>query len=295
MLDITREQLEKLYNKQQFMIKAIVVYCCVTLVLYVVMRIAHIYALPVLLLSFILLIIITAAVRKKLIPAGHTSELVKEAYSSLQYDYYSDGALNMLFTKLGRAQNFPEKTYLTLFAAEIYMIRGEADKAIAMLGNVDRSEFVKYPTVGMSFYDDILSMYCQLGDYDSVMRAYRDGEPFIRECADRNYVLCNTAIEILIRAYTASGDPHHALELRLMKNDFQNRFKKSTSQMANQTTTPFKQFLDGIVFLDTAELYYMCGDKESAARAVDTAGPLVAKSPYYLDRANRLSAAIRGE
>ncbi|MBR4224582.1 MAG: hypothetical protein IKR73_07210 [Oscillospiraceae bacterium] len=293
MLDISRDQLEKLYDRQQLIIKGVGAIAVIDIITYIVIRVFHMSGLLFLIIVNVVLFIAVLFAKKALIPEGQSSKVLKEAMTSLQYDHCSDRALDMLYSKMPMAQTFPEKAYLTLFVAETHMQRGEMDKAISTLDTIDRSQFIKYPNVGMSFYDDIVGLYYELGDYDSAMRAYKDGEPFIRECSQRNYSSCSTAIEILIHAYAASGDPRHALDLRLMKNDFQNRFNKDVEKKLDDGGTPLKMFLRGMVFLDTAELFYMCGDFTSAAQAVDNAGPLLTRTPFYLDRANRLSAAIR--
>ncbi|MBQ7989676.1 MAG: hypothetical protein IJ080_07900 [Oscillospiraceae bacterium] len=289
MIDVTREQLERLYKTQQTVIKAAVGFDVCSVIVYIILMLLDKTNLILFLLLIVLPLIVTAAAKKKLIPVGFSSPLVSDATNAISRDFTSDRALNIIRSKLAQAGKYPEKTLLTLYLAEVHMFRGEIDQAIAALNTVDRSGFAAYPTIGLSFYGDILGLYKSIGDFDSVMLAYRDAEPFLRDCSQRNYILCQTTVDSLICVYAAAGDHRHALDLRLMMNDFKNRSAKDIPQ----GQTPLQIFLRGMTFLDTAEAFYECGDYGAAAQAVDQAGPMVTPSPFFLDKANRLSAAIR--
>ncbi|MCM1579664.1 MAG: hypothetical protein NC078_12800, partial [Ruminococcus sp.] len=228
--------------------------------------------------------------KKKITPAGQGKE-VQQAFNGIKNDFTSDRAVNALFEHMGRAANFADKTMITLYLGEVYLFRGQINDAISLYNSIERSRFMEYPTVGMSFYNDIIGLYSALEDTNSVLAAYSDAEVFVNECAFRNYACCQSALELLIDVEKARGNFGKALDMQLMKNDFANRFNNQTQAAAG--TYPLKQFLDGLVFYKTAELFYLCGDYSAAGQALYLGGPMLGASPFYLEKANKLSAEIK--
>ena len=238
MIDITKEQLERLYKKQKtvFGINFGIVIVCVGI--NVLLGSIHRHGVEIpgyLAITVILLIIPCLAVlyfKEKLIPKEQRSKSVIEAYKALQYDYTSDNAVHVLHQKIGQAQTFPEKAMISMFLAEVYIFRGQIEEAVYIVNSVDRSQLTKYPSVGMSVYGDIISCYLEAGDNDSVLAAYRDAEPFIKECAERSYTRCNSAVGILIDVNKAAGNYRKALDLVLMQNEFMNQFEQTVKKAA---------------------------------------------------------------
>lgn len=295
MVNITRDQLDRLYKKQKNSLTNCTAITTVCVILSIsISRYNDGESAAVSLLCIILLFAAPLALvfyaKKKIIPPGN-GKRVTEAMQSLQKDFISDRAVNMLYEKISRADGFAEKTRLILLLCDIYALRGQYREAIGMLNSVDRSQFKKYPAIGISFYDDTTSVYSELEDYDSVLLAYADAEPFIDYACQTNYLCASPAVNILIKVHFARKNYKAALDLRLMKNEFENlTMKMVTDQNGN---TPLNNIIRGSVFCETAELFLRCGDIENAAKYLDIGGPMVAGSPAALAHANKLSAEIR--
>lgn len=300
MIEITREQLEKLYKKQKRTLSTAVgigTVCWITS--YTIYRtfvkadylenLSTVFTIIALIL-FIIPFIVAASARKKLIPAG-CGNAFNDAAAVIQGDFMSDRTVNILYQKIGEAKSFAEKSKIILLLCNVYQLRGQMQEALGMLNSIDRSQFVGYPTIGMDYYNCTVDIYSQLEDTQSVLAAYADAEPFIRECSNRNYICCTTAVSILIKVEKAQGNYRKALDLRLLKNDFENQFNKTVA--ANQQGTPLSRLIKGGVFFETAELFYLNGEYEKAGKYLDIGGPLLSGSPSETERANRLSEKIR--
>lgn len=297
MINLTKETLDRLYKKQKTMLS---MGWIITIAVIVISEIARnmlydVFPNKVALNSIILLIDIMPFIYiwytiKKLIPAGH-GKLLRKAIKVMQYDFISDNTVDMLYRLIGQAAKYTERVRLTGLLVTTYILRGQYNEALNLLYAVDRSGFNKYPDVGMLFYADIISLYCDFEDYDSVLRAYADGESFIEASADRNYSCCSSAFSTMICVEKARGNYRKALDLRLIKNEYENLFNSSTG--ASQQGTPLNRLLKGTVFMETAELFYLCGDLESAGKYLDIGGPMLSASPYQTKIANKLSAKIR--
>lgn len=298
MIDITREQLERLYKKQKTSFAVNFGLCIgAGLVTFILGRLHRngitvpgywIIQIAVLIIPVVSLIYF----KNKLIPKENTSKKVIEAYRYLQNDFMSDNAVSFLYQKMGESSSFPEKTLIMMFLAEVYLFRGQIDESVKLINSVDRTQLTKYPSVGMTVYSDIIGCYLEVGDKDSVLAAYRDAEPFIRECSGRNYQRCSSAVDLLSDVYLAAGNYRKALDLVLMRNDFMNQFETTAKKASAQQTAPLNAFLRGIQFYRTAELYYLNGEYQNAAKSLDTGGPMLAASQYFLRKANELSAKI---
>lgn len=293
MINLTKETLDKVYKKQKNMLSSwwiagIVIF----LLYYIFLRIIPDRSLRyiILITLYALLIIYMRCTFKKLVMSGF-SRLAKKAYKVVQQDFMSEGSVEMLYSYIGQAKKYPERVRLTLLLADIQTIRGNINEALQIIYSVDRSGFEKYPDLGMSFYSEIIEIYTHLEDYDSVLRAHSDGESFIDRAAEINYTCCITAFGAMINVEKARGNYRKALDLRLIQNEYQNLFNSSTG--ASQQGTPLDRFLKGAVFMETAELFYLCGDLENAAKYLDIGGPMLSASPHQTKIANKLSAQIR--
>ncbi|MCI7766965.1 MAG: hypothetical protein MSJ26_03155 [Oscillospiraceae bacterium] len=293
MIDLTKETLDKVYKKQKntislWWIAGIIIF----ILYYFFLRIIPDRTLRYFILFslYALLIIFMRFTFKKLIMSGF-GRLSKKAYKVLQQDFMSESSVDMLYRYIGQAKKYPERVRLTLLLADIQTIRGKTNEALQIIYSVDRSGFDKYPDLGMSFYSEIIEIYSYLEDYDSVLRAYSDGESFIDRAAENNYTCCITAFGAMINVEKARGNYRRALDLRLIKNEYENLFNSSTG--ASQQGTPLNRFYKGAVFMETAELFYLCGDLESAGKYLDIGGPMLSASPAQTENANRLSAKIR--
>ena len=297
MINLTKETLDRLYKKQKTMLSMSWIITIAVIVTSEMVRLALYDVFPnrstlnmIILIIDILPFFYIGYTRKKLIPAGN-GRLVKQAFRMLQQDFTSESTVSMLYSSIGQAAKYPEKVRLTLLLANTQAIRGNINEALQLLYSVDRSGFDRYPDVGMTFYGEIIETYSNVGDYDSVQRAYADGERFIEMAAERNYNCCVTAFGIMINVEKARGNYRKALDLRLIKNEYENLF--NSSEGASQQGTPLNRFLKGEVFMETAEFFYLCGDIDNAAKYLDIGGPMLSASPAETERANRLSAKIR--
>lgn len=95
----------------------------------------------------------------------------------------------------------------------------------------------------------------------------------------------------MINVEKARGNYRKALDLRLIKNEYENLFNSSTG--ASVQGTPLSRFLKGCVFVNSAELFYLCGDLDNAAKYLDIGGPMLSASVFYTNKANELSEKVR--
>lgn len=301
MIEITKEMLEKTYNRQQNFLKSVSVVTIVCWIIWFCYRRLYdfipegllLFAMLLRILIFFLPLIFAAVAKKKIMPAGN-GKIVMETFKDIQYDFLSDRAVNRLYQAMGMANNAADKIKLQLLLADVFMFRGQYSDAVSMLNSVDRSRFMHYPEIALTYFGDTVSVYNEMGDNNSVIAAYRDAEPFIKECAGRNYVCCQSALEICIIAEKAMGNYRRALDMRLMKNEFENKLNKDLiDRNLSYNKTSINTFNKGLVFFGTAELFYLCGDFSNAAKYLDIGGPMLAMSNVQTEKANELSAKIR--
>lgn len=298
MTDLTKETLDKLYKKQKRMFSACWIITIAVIFISDIARAALFDVFPdskkllnaIILIIDIMPFIYIGYAWKTLIPAGN-GKIVKKAFKVLQKDFTSDSTVDMLYRSVGQAVKYPERVRLTLLIANTQSIRGNINEALQLLYSVDRSGFDKYPDVGMSFYGEIIETYSHVGDNDSVLRAFEDGKRFIETAAEKNYNCCTSAFAIMINVEKARGNYRKALDMRLIKNEYDNLF--NSSEGASQQGTSLNRFLKGGVFMETAELFYLCGDIDNAAKYLDIGGPMLSASPAETERANKLSEKIR--
>lgn len=233
---------------------------------------------------------------------------VANTFLQLREDHLSEKTVIRLKGLTVKSKNFADKIIITLILCDVYRFRGEIEKALELIDSIDRTALVRYPAVGMNFYNCIMNLYDAVGDTDSVLAAYRDGEAFIDECALRNINCCCTAAESIIIARKAMGDYREAVEMQLSLNKF-NPPARQTSEMgsivsgtnakypfltgANVYQNAYADFLTGLQLYRTAELAMLIGDAPRAAGYIDKAGPVISQSSFYLNKANALSERIR--
>lgn len=299
MLNISKEKFEKLLNEQRRLLNRISIISVVSFFLCFVFFgirrrsdgvISHIFLLAEI-LSIVLPFTMIALVRKKIIPQGN-GKIVMEMYKQFRNDLFSDTHIIHLYNAIGRASNPADRIKLQLMLADTYFFREQINEAINVLGTVDRTEFRKYPNVGMSFYEEIISVYSVIGDSDSVLKAYEDGRGFVEESAEYNFICYSTAVSLTIGVEKARGNYRQALDLRLMMNELMNKYNNQ-SDIKNQPKARIDAFIRGITFFETAELFYLCGDLNSAAQSLDMGGPLLTDSPLMIKKANELSQSIK--
>lgn len=300
MADISNETLTRLYKKQKtmltsgFVVSAAVFITDALLREYITTNIEGATTRIILLLACLAILIIpfvyTAYITKQLIPPGNRGA-VRRVMKTLNNDFTSDNIVNKLHGEIIGCGKYAEKIRLTLLLADVYSIRGEYREALELLYNADRSGFSKYPELGLSFFGEIINIYSELGDSESVLNAYSDARSFIDETADKNYMCQHTAFSLMISVEKARGNYSKALEMQLCKNGIENLF--NSSEGASQQGTPLMKFIRGTVFCNTAELFYLCGDYISAAKYLDIGGPMLAVSPAATQQANKLSEKLR--
>lgn len=296
-MNLTKETLDRLYKKQKTMLSTGWIITIAVMIITEVIRISvrgtdmdtSTLDLIILVIDILPFIYIGYTI-KATIPAGNMGN-VRKAFKGLKNDFASDNAENTLYRYLGQTSKYPEKIRLTLLLADMLTIRGKVNEALQLLYSADRSGFEKYPDIGMSFYGEIIDIYSQIGDNDSVLRAFEDGRSFTEQSWDKNYNCCITAFGIMINVEKARGNYRKALDLRLIKNENENLFNSTTG--ASVQGTPLSRFLKGCVFMDSAELFYLCGDLENAAKYIDIGGPMLSASVFYTNKANDLSEKIR--
>lgn len=296
-MNLTKETLDRLYKKQKTMLSAGWIVTIAVIVISEMIRITvsgtdmDTPALDLIILAIdILPFIYIGYTMKTIIPAGNMGN-VRKAFKLLKNDFASDNAENTLYRFLGQTSKYPEKIRLTLLLADTLTIRGKVNEALQLLYSADRSGFEKYPDIGMSFYGEIIDIYSAIGDNDSVLRAYEDGKSFTERVGEKNYNCCITAFEIMINVEKARGNYRKALDLRLIKNEYENLFNSTTG--ASVQGAPLSIFLKGCIFMDSAELFYLCGDLENAAKYLDIGGPMLSASVFYTNKANELSEKVR--
>ena len=295
MIDILRDQLDRLYKKQSTLLRAVGIVSIGSIILDLVLEIfIDLPLIADLLIIAVFPLIFIAAVRKDIIPENNASKNVNEVMTYLKKDFTSDNAVNVLYTKIGAAATPVEKIQLICLLSDVYHFRDELQNSIALLNSVDRSVFRDHPSVGLTFYGEITGIYEDVGDYDSVLRAYNDAEPFIEECCRKNYILCSGCVSIMSVVYKASGDYKKALELHDLRSSYRKDLAQKTgNEGPHGFSSPLQRAIYACELLSSAELYYLNGMYDMAAQAVDTAGPMVTDCPNALRHANELSAKLR--
>ncbi|MGN0641603.1 MAG: hypothetical protein ACI4JJ_00525 [Huintestinicola sp.] len=300
MIEITREQFGKLYKQQKLGLQLLSKISTVVMVVSFILmfigkrfleRESYLVLLVILILIDLLLMASVAVFRKKTIPKSSTYESVQEMMRLLNADLCSDRTVDMFIFKIGQAKEYEERATLVSLLACVYSMRGQHGDAVNIMKTIDRSRFMEYPRTGMSFYGDLIDIYTMIGDSESVLAAYKDGEEFIAKCCGANYINCMTAVSIIAAVNMASGNYDKALEYWLMRSEYEDDFNKSFSNaMKLPAVTRFNL---GDRCMTTAKIYIGLGDYENAAKYADMGGPLIAVTPYLTDYANGISAQIR--
>lgn len=296
-MNLTKETLDRLYKKQKTMLSTGWIITIGVIALTEVLRLLFKDIVTdraafnfIMLIIDILPIIYIVIMTKKLIPSGQSRRL-RKVIKVMQQDPISDNTVNMLYRAIGEASKYPEKLRLTGLLVSVYSLRGQYREAFDLLFASDRSGFEKYPDVAMLHFSDIICLYAEVGDNDSALRAYADGKRFFEAASERNYICCTTAFSAMIGVEAAQKNYRKALDLRLILNEYQNLFNSSTG--AAQQGTPLNRLINGTVFMDSAELFYLCGDLDNAAKYIDIGGPMLSASPFLTGKANDLSEKIR--
>ena len=75
--------------------------------------------------------------------------------------------------------------------------RGEFQYAEQVIYSLDTSIFEKYPKMALSYYTVIIEMYYRAGDWESVKRAYADGEPYFEKYGSSNANMYTLVMSVL--------------------------------------------------------------------------------------------------
>lgn len=295
MVEITRETLNRLYNRNKRANSFARVWSFaaggIIGIIIVVLRFFPSSVRPFLLCLIVLLfvspLIFVRLMRGRVLPEGYGKNYI-EASKLMWYDFMSDSTVHMLMGKINETYGFAEKTRLTLMLADTYRHRGQHNEAFELIRSVDITQFPDHPDIGLLYYNYITDLYDDMGDSESILSAYADAELLLMECAEKNYLNCLIAVNLIICGEKNKGNYQKALELRLMLNDFHNRNVSDSKS----SPTPYLTFDNGIIMYETAELFYLCGDYKNAAYFLDTGGPMLSASAYETELANRLSAKI---
>lgn len=289
---ITRETLSKLYKKQKTSICFNYVLCIgLWLIAFILFGIFESAGARMIILAAVIIsqIVVYKITRKKIIPKGNGKNVMK-AMQFLNNDFTSDSAINKLYELIGKTEDFSDKTMLFLLLSDIYNIRGQFSESLNILKSIDQQQLFRCPEVGMSYYSQIISTFSSIVDNESVLAAFNDAAPFIEECSKRNYNCCNVAMNIQINVEAAKGNYRSALEMKLAKNEFDNKLQRDASAVPEN---PLRRFSRGSVFVATAKLFYLNGDYLNAAKNLDIGGPLTAVTPYLTSEVNKFSAELR--
>lgn len=304
MTEITKEMLEKAYKNNRSAVKGSLIYDFILFILYfififyisdnipdekrVLVKTAAFFAV------IITSVIIAAISKKRITPSGN-GRIVMDTYKQIQNDFISDKAIGIVYQAIQRTTAPADRIKLQLFLVDIFLFRGQYNESINIINTIDRSCFEKYPDIAVAFYNDTIAVYSYIGDNASVIAAYEDAERFLNNKTLSNYITCKTAVSLLIDVHKARGDYRKALDMRLMMNEFENKFNKDIASYASSAVNKnnIALLVKGQIFYSTAELFYLNGDYSNAARYLDIGGPLLAMSPVDLQRANKLSAEIR--
>lgn len=230
-------------------------------------------------------------VKKKLIPPGN-GQPVQQVMQSMRYDLTSDNIVNLIYKKIGETSNYPDKCKLILLLANCYELRGQPVDAVNACYMIDRTQFINYPSVGLDYYQELLSIYDYFEDYDNLRAAYADAEGFAAQYYNQGYIYCSICASIVMYGNIAYGRYREALDLHLAKNEISGLFRSSTAS-AMFNGTPMQRLIIGSEYLGLAKLYLKCGDLENAALNCDKGGPIVAFIPSQVQEANKLSQRIR--
>lgn len=305
MVEITKETVEGLCMKKEdkntFTLIFTVISCSAVIITAVVSSLSVLFSdrIPYLQLKTIIMLVIAMTARIIVGCISGSSRGLNAVSKEINGDFLSDKAIDVLFEKMGKTEHFSEKTMLIILLGNIYRIRGQYKEALSMIGSVDRSQFTGYPEMGLYYYYTVTGIYTELGDNDSVLAAFSDAEPFIDECACRNYNCCMTALGIIICGERAKGNYSKALELAKMKIGFE---EKLVSFDVPKSSV-LKDLICGKMLLEKAELEFLDGhDIDSGYSEKDyynkiqfdlnTIKPLISASQAFKKLSDDLSVRI---
>lgn len=301
MIEITKEEFEKLFRQQQAGPKVIQISSIVMMaaMVFIICSGTAFLKLPagMVVITGILLLTVLCSIfiqryNKKNFPRAMRYETVKIFNRQMSQDVCSDATVQMCMDGIRRANQYEERAQLISYLGCIFLIRGQFNEAVQAMGSLDRTKFPSYPRTAMAYYFDLIELYYAMGDMQSVLAAYADGEPYFRKCYGKSYLNCLGMVGALVCVHNARGEHQKALEYQLMRLDIEERFYEKSNRNLPQNTM-LRQYVTGERYYNTAYQYYLCGDFQNAEKYLQISAPLFGISPYRTNCLNQLAAEIR--
>lgn len=301
MIEITKEEFEKLFRQQQAgpkvsQISSIVM---VAATAFIICSGTAFLKSPVYLifvggvfLCTILLFIYAQLYNLKNIPKTMRYESIKIFNRQMSQDVCSDATVQMCIDGIRRASQYEERAQLISYLGCIFLIRGQFSDAIQAMRSLDCTQFPSYPWTAMVYYSDLIELYYAMGDMQSVLAVYADAEPYFRKCYQKSYLNCLGMVGTLVCVHNARGEHQKALEYQLMRLEIEERFYEKSNQNPTRNTM-LRQYTTGERYYNTAYQYYLCGDFENADKYLKISAPLFGISPYRVNCLNQLAAEIQ--
>lgn len=300
MIEVTKEEFEKLFRQQQAGPK-------ISQISSIVMVAAMVFSIcfgtaflksPVYLfvggvfLCTALFCIFAQLYNLKNIPKAMRYESIKIFTRQMSRDVCSDATVQMCIDGIRRAGHYEERAQLISYLGCIFLIRGQFGDAIQAMRSLDCTQFPSYSRTAMAYYFDLIEIYYAMGDMQSVLAVYADGESYFRKYYHKSYLNCLGMVGALVCVHNARGEHQKALEYQLMKLDIEERFYEKSSRNPTQDTM-LKQYITGERYYNTAYQYYLCGDFQNADKYLKISTPLFGITPYRINCLNQLAAEIQ--
>lgn len=301
MIEVTKEEFEKLFRKQQagLKISQISIFVMVLNMTFIICSRTDFQKRPVYLifvggvfLCTILFFVFAQLYNLKNIPKAMRYESIKIFTRQINRDVCSDATVQMCIEGIRRAGRYEERAQLISYLGCIFLIRGQFGNAVQAMTSLDRTQFSVYPRTAMIYYADLIDIYYAMGDMQGVLTAYAEGEPYFRMCYQKSYLNCLGVTGALVCVHNARGEHQKALEYQLMKLDIEERFYEKTSRNPAQDTM-LKQYITGERYYNTAYQYYLCGDFQNADKYLKISTTLFGITPYRINCLNQLAAEIQ--
>ncbi len=201
----------------------------------------------------------------------------------------TDSTINTIYANIARINTLSEKAPLLMLLAELYIMRGEHEKAVGCLDTARSGISGRDTQMLIRYYAAVIALYDSAGDRDSVLRACEEARPIVEKDYARSWETMFCTLAIKICEHKAKGEYSYAL---FHMADYMRVYD---SIRFPNPASPFHRLERGELLISRAEMYLMSKEYAKAAEYADMGGPMLFDCPYLLARANDLSRRIYRE
>lgn len=214
--------------------------------------------------------------------------LSKKSIDTLKCYYHtmpeSDVTMYQLNDAIIKCKNAAEKFYLQCLLAELAAGRGEIQNAEQIIYSADISIFEKNPKMAIPYFTVIIEIYDQAEDFDSVKRAYADGEVYFEKYADKNSEMYTLFLSSRIKFNMAYGNYGEAERLA--------DFYLNIIELPKKTSAEYQNLMYGSQLAMAAECSYRNNNISAAAERCKNALALLPAGTYNAYKAEQLMEKI---